>query len=62
VNECLAARGIRVPVRNIGLPDRFVEQGERGELLAECGLDADSVFRQLTEWGMAAPAVSRNDV
>jgi 1-deoxy-D-xylulose-5-phosphate synthase len=53
VNECLAARGIQVPVRNIGLPDRFVEQGERGELLAECGLDADSVFRQLTEWGMA---------
>ncbi len=61
VNECLAARGIQIPVRNIGLPDRFIEQGERGELLAECGLDADSVFRQLTEWGMAAPAVSRND-
>ena len=62
VNECLAARGIEVPVRHIGLPDRFVEQGERAELLAECGLDAGGVFRQLTEWGMAAPAVSRNDV
>ena len=62
VNECLAARGIQAPVRNIGLPDRFVEQGERGELLAECSLDADGVLRQLMEWGMVAPAVSRNDI
>ena len=51
VNECLAARGIQTPVRNIGLPDHFVEQGERGELLAECGLDADTVLQQLAEWG-----------
>ena len=62
VNECLAALGIQVPVRHMGLPDRFVEQGERGELLAECGLDADGVFRQLMEWGMMAPAISRNDI
>ncbi|CDH46242.1 MAG: 1-deoxy-D-xylulose-5-phosphate synthase [Candidatus Competibacteraceae bacterium] len=57
VNECLAARGIVIPVRNIGLPDRFVEQGERGELLAECGLDAAGVLRQLAEWRLiiAAP-------
>ncbi len=61
VNECLAARGIQLPVRHIGLPDRFVEQGERGELLAECGLDANGVFRQLVEWGMAVPTVSRSD-
>jgi len=62
VSECLAARGIQTPVRHIGLPDRFIEQGERGELLAECGLDADGVFRQLTEWGMATPTVSWGDV
>jgi 1-deoxy-D-xylulose-5-phosphate synthase len=54
VSECVAARGIQVPVRHIGLPDRFVEQGERGELLAECGLDVDGVLWQLVEWGMAA--------
>ena len=52
VNECLAARGIAIPVRHIGLPDRFVEQGERGELLAECGLDAAGVLRQLAEWSL----------
>lgn len=50
VNECLAARGISISVRHLGLPDRFVEQGERGELLAECGLNVDGVLRQLTAW------------
>ena len=58
VSECLAARGIEVPVRHIGLPDRFVDQGERGELLAECGLNADGVLRQLAEWGVAVPAIA----
>ncbi|MDS4040037.1 MAG: 1-deoxy-D-xylulose-5-phosphate synthase [Candidatus Competibacter sp.] len=62
VSECLAARGIEVPVRHIGLPDRFVDQGERGELLAECGLNADGVFRQLAEWGVAVPAIAATDV
>ncbi|MFZ1492501.1 MAG: 1-deoxy-D-xylulose-5-phosphate synthase [Candidatus Competibacter denitrificans] len=52
VNECLAARGINTPVRNIGLPDQFIEQGERAELLAECGLDAAAVLRQLATWGL----------
>jgi len=50
VSECLARRGIVIPIRHIGLPDRFVEQGERAELLAECGLDAEGVFQQLMEW------------
>ena len=31
------------PVLRMGLPDRFVEHGERGELLAELGLDADGI-------------------
>jgi 1-deoxy-D-xylulose-5-phosphate synthase len=38
------------PIRRLGLPDRFVEHGERGELLAELGLDAvgiASACRQL---------------
>lgn len=29
----------------LGLPDRFVEHGERGELLAELGLDVDGICR-----------------
>ncbi|MDG4554590.1 MAG: 1-deoxy-D-xylulose-5-phosphate synthase [Candidatus Competibacter sp.] len=58
VNECVAAQGIQVPVYNIGLPDRFVGQGERGELLTECGLDVDGVLRQLADWGIKPPVPS----
>jgi len=52
VNECLAAHGMQTPVRNLGLPDHFVEQGERAELLAECGLDTETVLQQLAAWGL----------
>ncbi|MFM8413590.1 MAG: transketolase C-terminal domain-containing protein [Planctomycetota bacterium] len=31
------------PIQRLGLPDRFVEHGERGELLAELGLDATGI-------------------
>jgi 1-deoxy-D-xylulose-5-phosphate synthase len=60
VEECLAARGIQIPIRHLGLPDRFVEQGERGELLAECGLDVVGVLRQLEGWGMVPTSVPVN--
>lgn len=43
VNECLAARQLLVPVLNLGLPDRFIDQGSRAELLGECGLDEGCV-------------------
>jgi len=39
VNECLMQHNVAVPVRNLGLPDRFVEHASREEMLAECGLD-----------------------
>jgi 1-deoxy-D-xylulose-5-phosphate synthase len=45
VLELLAARGLQVPVRVLGLPDRFVAHGDRGKLLAECGLDAHGIAR-----------------
>jgi 1-deoxy-D-xylulose-5-phosphate synthase len=47
VNECLAAHGVSVPIINLGLPDRFVEQGGHGELLAQCGLDAAGIQRSV---------------
>jgi len=44
VNEYLIEQGFdAVAVRNLGLPDRFVEHGERGELLAEVGLSSDAI-------------------
>ncbi len=45
VNELLQARQILMPVLNIGLPDHFVEQGGREELLTLCGLDAHGIIK-----------------
>ncbi|BES72662.1 1-deoxy-D-xylulose-5-phosphate synthase [Marinobacter nanhaiticus D15-8W] len=39
VSEFLNAEGIAASLLHIGLPDRFVDHGKHGELLAECGLD-----------------------
>jgi deoxyxylulose-5-phosphate synthase len=40
INEFLQAQKILMPVLNIALPDRFVEQGTREELLTECELSS----------------------
>ncbi|MBX3413428.1 MAG: 1-deoxy-D-xylulose-5-phosphate synthase [Pirellulales bacterium] len=32
-------------VRRLGVPDRFIEHAERGELLADLGLDAEGIYR-----------------
>ena len=46
VNNFLQAQRILMPVLNIGLPDSFVEQGTREELLAICGLDTHGIIAQ----------------
>ncbi len=53
VTEALADEGISVPVVHLGLPDSFIDQGERDELLAQCGLDAAGICRAVRA---AAPA------
>ena len=40
VEECLQLHGISIPLVQLGLPDRFIEQGEHARMLADCGLDA----------------------
>ncbi len=47
VLEFLQAQKILMPVLNIGLPDYFVEQGAREELLALCGLDANGILAKI---------------
>jgi 1-deoxy-D-xylulose-5-phosphate synthase len=49
VNECLAARGVSVPVLNLGLPDRFLSHGSREQLLTEAGLDASGITSAIRE-------------
>jgi 1-deoxy-D-xylulose-5-phosphate synthase len=44
INEYLAAQGYDLAVvRNLGLPDRFIEHGERDDLLADLGLSAEGI-------------------
>jgi 1-deoxy-D-xylulose-5-phosphate synthase len=40
VSEHLVAAGLQTKLLTLGLPDQFIEHGDRAELLAECGLDA----------------------
>ncbi len=50
VNDFLQAQQILMPVLNIGLPDSFVEQGTREELLALCGLDVQGILTQVEKF------------
>ena len=49
VAEFIAARDLDCTLIGLGIPDRFIEQGTPAELYAECGYDADSVYRALVE-------------
>ncbi len=50
VNEVLAEHGLETRILNIGLPDRFVDQGSREQLLAECGLDEAGIRNTIERW------------
>lgn len=44
VLEAANAAGVRTDhIHRLGIPDQFVEHGDRGELLAELGLDSDGI-------------------
>ncbi|PUA20586.1 1-deoxy-D-xylulose-5-phosphate synthase [Glaciimonas sp. PCH181] len=43
VAEALAAAGCVKPLLNLGLPDRFIDHGDAGQLLAMCGLNAEGI-------------------
>ena len=47
VAEFIASRGLDCTLTGLGIPDRFIEQGTPAELYAECGFDADSVYRAI---------------
>lgn len=48
VLEFMADNNYRVPLRRVGVPDRFVEQGTIEELHRECGMDQDSIARVIS--------------
>ena len=49
VSELLNACSIQVPVLQLGLPDRYVDHGKHGELLSECGLDAEGIGQAIVD-------------
>lgn len=49
VLEWLADHGYAPMVTRLGIGDEFVEQGTVAELKAQCGYDADGIYRELTK-------------
>ena len=45
VSEMLAERGLTTPLAMLGLPDKFICHGRRGQLLEEVGLTGESIAR-----------------
>ena len=50
VLEALQAARLPLPVLQLGLPDRFIEHGDHGKLLALLGLDAAGIERSVRAW------------
>ena len=49
-----AARGgVRRPVRDLAIPQEFLEHGSRADVLAAVGLGEQDVARRITEWAAA---------
>lgn len=50
VAEALSDMGLAKPIRMLGLPDQFIDQGDASALLASCGLDARGIEAKVREW------------
>ncbi len=62
VNECLMAQQRPVAVLNMGLPDIFLEQGSREELLAEANLSSNGIIRAIENFIEAHPLAKHSTV
>ena len=69
VAECLQQHGMTNALLQLGLPDRFLEQGDPAKMLAECGLDAQGIAASIEQKiyaegnlkiTISAPAASRS--
>jgi 1-deoxy-D-xylulose-5-phosphate synthase len=50
VGEVLAARGVLVPLLQLGIPDRFIEHGSRDTCLTAAGLDLTGITASVEDW------------
>jgi 1-deoxy-D-xylulose-5-phosphate synthase len=49
VSQALRDADVDVPVRDVGIPQRFLEHGTRAEVLADVGLTAQEIARKVVE-------------
>lgn len=49
VLEALQAAQVHKPVLQLGLPDRFIEHGDPGKLLASIGLDVSGIEQSIRQ-------------
>jgi 1-deoxy-D-xylulose-5-phosphate synthase len=62
VAEALAAEGIAKPLLILGLPDKFIDHGDAGQLLAACGLDAKGIAASVRQrFGKGEPRLVVNN-
>ena len=50
VAECLAQHHAVVSLLQLGLPDRFIEQGDPAQMLADCGLNAEGIAHSIQHY------------
>jgi 1-deoxy-D-xylulose-5-phosphate synthase len=53
VSDALRAAECDVPVRDLAIPQEFLEHGSRADVLAAVGLGEQDVARRITEWAAA---------
>jgi 1-deoxy-D-xylulose-5-phosphate synthase len=57
VMEALQAAGVSLPVLQLGLPDEFIEHGDPGKLMSQCGLDAAGIEKSILQRFGARPTL-----
>ncbi|MGY2082521.1 1-deoxy-D-xylulose-5-phosphate synthase [Blastococcus sp. SYSU DS0539] len=62
LTQALQDRDCDVPVRTVGLPQRFFEHGSRGQVLADVGLTEQDVARRIAEWTAVLSERAEDDV
>jgi 1-deoxy-D-xylulose-5-phosphate synthase len=50
VSARLRAAGVDVPIRNLGVPQQFLDHASRDQVLTELGLTAPDIARRVTDW------------
>ena len=47
IAEALEDLNIQVPLKIMGIPDKFIEHGARSQLLIDCGLDVENILKEI---------------